>query len=388
MPQPTARTHRLLASAIALAACTFGVPTKTELPGGQILLQVTPAGTFLPSDGREMDSPPWNIDAVSAAAVIERFRAMAAKQPPVIDYEHQTLNKEKNGQPAPAAGWVRDLRWLEGQGLFAVVELTARAKQFIKDEEYLFFSPVFEYSRQTGTVQAFHMGALTNTPGIHGMQPLSLLAAATAAFLPASTTPQEHTVNPLLSALLAVFGLPATTTENDAIAALNALGPVKPLQERAQVAVAACTALALPADATADAVTAACTSLRSASTANPDPAKYVPVAVVTEMQTNLAALAAKQAERDVDDLVKPAIADGRLLPAQEGWARDLGKTNLAALTSYLKSAQPIAALTQTQTGGKPPAGVAKGNSQLSAEQLAICSAMGIKPEAFASAFDA
>lgn len=383
MPQSTARTHSSPASAIALAACTFGVPTKTELPGGLILLQVTPAGTFMPSDGREMDSPPWNIDAASAAAVIERYRATAARQPPVIDYEHQTLNKEKNGQPAPAAGWVRDLRWLEGQGLFAVVELTARAKEFVQSGEYLYFSPVFEYSRQTGTVQAFHMGALTNTPGIHGMQPLSLMAAATAAFI--STPTQEHTVNPLLAALLAAFGLPATTTENDAIAALNAIGPIKPLQERAQIAVAACTALALPADSTADAVTAACTSLRTASGAAPDPAKYVPVAVVAEMQTNLAALTAKQAERDVDDLVKPAIADGRLLPVQEDWARDLGKTSLAALTSYLKSAQPIAALTQTQTGGKPPNGVATGGSALSADQLAVCAAMGIKPEDFTAA---
>ncbi len=373
------------AAAIALAACTYGVPTKTDLPGGLIMLQVTPAGTFLPGDGRTMDSPPWNIDAASAAAVIERFRAVATAQPPVIDYEHQTLNKEKNGQPAPAAGWVRDMRWLEGQGLFAVVELTQRAKDYVHGGEYLYFSPVFEYSRETGTVQAFHMGALTNTPGIHGMQPLSLLAAATAAFLPATTTPQEINVNPLLAALIAAFGLPATTTESDAVVALTALGPIKPLQERANIGTAACTALALPADATADAVTAACTSLRTASGAAPDPAKFVPIGVVDEMRTNLAALTAKQLDRDIDDLVAPALADGRLYAAQEPWARDLGKSNIAQLTAYLKTAQPIAALTATQTGGKAPTGVATGAAQLSADELAICTSMGLTPEAFAAA---
>ncbi|MGE1673772.1 phage protease [Pseudomonas aeruginosa] len=36
--------------------------------------------------------------------------------------------KRENGQPAPAAGFFRALEWREGQGLFAQVELTARAK--------------------------------------------------------------------------------------------------------------------------------------------------------------------------------------------------------------------------------------------------------------------
>ena len=79
----------------------------------------------------------------------------------------------------------------------------------------------------------------------------------------------------------------------------------------------------------------------------------------------------------------PALASGRLLPAQEAWARDLGKTNLAALTAYIASAQPIAALTATQTQGTPPAGVAAAGA-LTPEQLAVCSAMGMTAEAFAA----
>lgn len=78
---------------MAVAACTYAVSLESDLPDGQILLQVTPAGAFLPSDGRTMDSPPWNLTAASAASVIERFRSR--NQPSVIDYEHQTLNKEK-----------------------------------------------------------------------------------------------------------------------------------------------------------------------------------------------------------------------------------------------------------------------------------------------------
>lgn len=372
------------AAALAIAACTFGVPAKTaQTSGSTVMLQLTPAGTFRPNDGRELKPGAWRIDAASAQHVIERFKTRG--KVPVIDYEHQTLKKEQNGQPAPAAGWIRDLRWVEGQGLYAVAELTARARDYITAGEYLYFSPVFEYDEVTGTVLAIHMGALTNDPGISGMEPLSLVAAATAAFLPANPPRQELSVNPLLKALLAALGLPETTTEPAAIAALTALGPLQPLQARANVATAVCTALQLPADATPEAATAACASLRSAQPGTPDPAKYVPIESVTALQSQVAALTARQAEADVDALIKPALADGRLLPAMETWARGLGKTDIAALTSFLGAAKPIPALAGTQTGGKPPTGTASGDQQLSADELAICSRMGISPDAYRKA---
>jgi len=372
MPSPN--THR---SAVAVAACTFAVQAAGAADGLLRRVQYFPAGEFRSGDIRPEDVPAWRIDATSAAKVIERFKAR--RQPLVVDYEHQTLNKEKNGQPAPAAGWPKSLEWVEGEGLFGTVEMTARAAAAIDGKEYLYFSPVFAYSKVDGTVLEVLMGAITNDPGIHGMQPHSLMAAATAAFLP--SLQQEPSVNPLLKALLASLGLPETTSEDAAVAALNALGPLQALQARAATAVAACTALSLPKDATAEAVTAACTGLRAAGT--PDPAKYVPVSVVEELKTSVAALSAQSLARQVDDLVKPALADGRLLPAQEQWARELGASNVAALTSYLQTAQPIAALTGTQTGGKDPKGEqVKDANGLTKDELAVAAACGLTPEQY------
>ena len=375
MPSPNT-----LRSAVAVAACTFAVQAAGAADGLMRRVQFFPAGEFRSGDTRPEEVPSWRIDAASAALVIERFNAR--RKPLVVDYEHQTLNKEKNGQPAPAAGWPKSLEWVEGEGLFGLVEMTARAAAAIDGKEYLYFSPVFAYSKTDGTVLEVLMGALTNDPGIQGMQPVSLMAAATAAFLPSL---QEPSVNPLLKALLAALGLPETTTEEAATAALTALGPLQSLQSRAAVATAACTALQLSADASADAVTAACTSLRSAArTAAPDPAQYVPVAVVQELQTNLAALSASVHSRAVDDVIAPALGDGRLLPAEEGWARDTAKTpaGLASLTSLLKVRQPIAALTGTQTGGKAPVPAA-GAHGLTADELAVAAACGMTPEAYA-----
>jgi phage I-like protein len=384
MPSKNRPTNNSSTSAIALAVLTFDLSASVGAArdgGNMITIQVLPAGAFGPADGRSMDSPPWNIDATSAPAVIDRFKARSQSQPLVIDYEHQTLNKEKNGQPAPAAAWFKSLTWKDS-GLFSEIELTERARAAIAAKEYLYFSPVFSYDKKTGTVLAIHMGALTNEPAIHGMPALSAMAAATAAFL-IPTHHQEPDLNPLLKAVLAALGLPDNTTETAACTALSAVGSIATLQAQAT---AARQALALPADATADAVVAACTSLRTATPAAPDPAKFVPVAVVDELRTNIAVLSARQRDFDIDDKVKPALADGRLLPAQEAWARDLGKSNMAALTAYLATAQPIAALGSTQTGGKPPAGTtATGGAQLSPEELAVCSAMGLTAEQFRGA---
>jgi phage I-like protein len=371
----TAPRLSALACAIAIAACAFDAsavaPAAEGAPGsGRVLLQLTPAQDFTPADGREMDVPAWRIDQAIAGRVIAAFNAA---QPPVIDYEHQTLHKEANGQPAPAAGWMHGLRWIEGRGLFAEVELTQRARELVQAGEYRYFSPVFEYAKATGEIVRILMGALTNHPAIAGMEGVSLTAAATARFLPPHHPP-ETTVN-LLEKLLAAIGLPATTTEDAAVAACTAI--------KAQ-ADAARAALQLDGNASAETVTAACTSLRTAAaSATPDPAKFVPVAVVEELKTSVAALTAQNAERQVEDLVAPALADGRLLPAQEAWARDLGKTNVAALTQYLKTAQPIAALAGTQTQGKPPAAGAQENHGLTADELAVAAACGMTPEAYA-----
>lgn len=382
--KPATHPATQAAAPLAVAVCFAAQPLGAQAAdaAGRLLLQITPAGDFLPSDGRAMDVPAWRINAQIAGRVIAA--TAAHRQPPVIDYEHQTLHKEANGQPAPAAGWMHALRWVEGKGLYAEVELTARAKELVAAGEYRYFSPVFEYSRNSGEVVRVLMGALTNNPAIHGMDAVTLQAAATARFAPAALTAQPKTPNQekpmnLLQTLLAALGLPENTTEAAAIAACTAY--------KAQ-ADAARAALALGQDATAETVTAACTALSAkanATSAAPDPAKYVPVAVVEELRTSVAALTAAQNQRAVDDLVAPALQDGRLLPAQEAWARDLGASNMAALTSYLQTAKPIAALTGTQTGGQPPAGGAAAEAGLSADELAVAAACGITADQFAKA---
>ncbi|KAF1692756.1 hypothetical protein CSC62_14070 [Pseudoxanthomonas jiangsuensis] len=373
MSNPTARRRNpsALAAAVALAACSFALPPLAD--GTTIEMQLTPAGAFKPSDGRPMPVPAWKIDQAIATRVIGRFQAR--RNPPVVDYEHQTLHKETNGQPAPAAGWMRALQWRES-GLWATVELTARAAEMVRSGEYAFASPVFHYDPQTGEVLAIEMAALTNHAAIDGMDALSLRAAATFGSY-APDTEEEDLMNPLLAALLAALGLPETTTEDQAIAACSAL--------KTQLASLGGIAKAVGVEAVGDgtAVLAACTSKLQAG-GEPDPAKYVPVAALTAVQNELAALSSKINQGEVTALVEAGLADGRILPAMKDWATDLGKKDLAALSAYLDKAQPIAALAGSQTNGEPPAGGKDGNGLTGAE-LAICTAAGVDPKDYAAA---
>ena len=375
-PSPRARGPKLggmktrcTSLSIALAACSFELTT----PGADNMLdiQLTPAGAFKPRDGRVMEVPAWYIDAATAQQVIAAFSAR--RTPPVVDYEHQTLRSETNGQPAPAAAWMRALQWRDS-GLWATVELTARAADLIQGGEYLYVSPVFRYDPITGHVLAVEMAAFTNNPAIDDMAPLARRAAATFGF----QIPEEDTPMKLLAALVAALSLAPETTEDQAIAACAALKP------RLDTLDQLTTVLGVREGEDAGrAAIAACSALKASATNTPDPAKYVPLAAFDEVKGQVAALSAQITGSKVNALVEEGLADGRLLPAQKDWAISLGTSNLAALSAYMDSTPAIAALSGTQTGGRQPAAVQDANG-LTAAELAVCSATGIDPKDFAA----
>jgi phage I-like protein len=88
----------------------------------------------------------------------------------------------------------------------------------------------------------------------------------------------------------------------------------------------------------------------------------------------------------VEELVESGLADGRILPSMEAWARGLAATSTQALRDYLNTAAPIAALVATQTSGLAPAG-ASGKAALNDGELAVCKAMGLSTDEFLAARD-
>ncbi len=347
--------HRIAHLAVRLAP-----PALDGGEGAQVTVQLLPAGLFRAQDGRPQDIPGWRLDAAAAQRLIAQAQARA--NPTVIDYEHQTLHSKANGQPAPAAGWFTRLEWREGEGLFAAdVQWTAKARAMIGAGEYRFISPVFGYDRQGRVTHLYH-AALTNDPALDGM-----------AAVAASLAPQENLMDDLKERLLYLLNLPITTTDQELLDALDKLKAMVTAQGDGQAAATFAglepylVALRAEAQAARDQVAA----LKAGSQ---------PLEVVEGLKAEVAALRAEHHARQVDDLVKPALADGRLLPAQEQWARELGQGALAALQRYLETAQPIAALTATQTAGKAP----EAKPALSDEEWAACRLLGQDPDAYAA----
>ena len=318
-------------------------------------IQLFPLGSFAARDGRPgtlkgVKAAEWMLTPDIAAAVIARWQAR--ETPLVVDYEHQTMLAEQNGKPAPAAGWIESLE-AGPDGLYATVKWTDAARAFIRADEYRYISPVFSFDPETGAVLELKSAALTNYPALDGM-------AAVAARAEDEPPMKKET----LEALRHFFGLAADADEDAALAALKAQGDGQTL-----------TAMLTAAKETA-----------------PDPAQYVPAAMLTAAQEKNAALAAKVKELEgsvtlaaLTAEIDAALADGRLPKACEGWAKATAKTHPDAIKSYIASSTtPIAALKGTQTGGTPPAGTPH-TAALTDEERYACAQLGMSETEFLEA---
>lgn len=326
--------------------------------------QLLPAGFFKAVDGRPLDVPggQWYLDATIAQRLIDQVEAAANDL--VIDYEHQTLRKDENGKPAPAAGWFKDIEWREGSGLWIKPRWTERAKTFVSNGEYRYLSAVFPYDATTGYPLKLHSAALTNRAGVDGMQALADLNASDL-----NPNHQEKAMNELLKQMLKALGITVTgeaaLSEEDQSKALTALNDLKTKA------------------GTADTLATQVAELSAKDTA-PDPAKYVPIAVADGLRERLAALGETSVEAEIHRLLKDN--ETRIYgPADEEWHRDYGmKHGVAALSERLKSAKPIAALSGMQTNTQKPDTSTDPLAALTAEDLEAAKLLGKTPEQFAA----
>jgi len=356
---------------IGFAACAIDVQSAL---GGRV--QIFPMGTFRSNDGRPADVAAWRMTPEVGARIAATASARGTDSS--FDYEHQTLRSIDNGKPAPAAGWFNSIE-VRDDGVYATgIEWTPTARQMIESREYRYSSPLFTYDKKTGEVLSLFNVALTNTPAIDGMDAVaaSAIVALSSKNAPSANNP-ENTMNKLLEALLSLLGLPASASEDDAIAALSRVK-----DQLGTTAAGAGFALDRHLAALGSQLTdtRAALAAASAQTGTPDPAKFVPMEQFVGMQNQVAALSARYESRERDELLEQGLADGRILPAQKDyWASQ----PIAALSSYLKVAQPMAALARMQSGGLAPSGSGAGVAALSADQTAIARQFGIAPEKFA-----
>lgn len=189
----TAAPHLQTERAALCSELGAGVPEWVEvLPPGPVIVG---------RDGRR-----WTYDA---ADVLRNTLAHSQGAELPFDYLHATELQAPQGNDAPAAGWALEYRVSERGAIEARVDWTSRAANSISAREYRYVSPVFLHD-DDGRIARFSSFGLTNKPN------LTLKA------LNSETTPENHPME-LAEAIRAALGLPENATEQDAVAAINAL---------------------------------------------------------------------------------------------------------------------------------------------------------------------
>ena len=247
----------------------------------------------------------------------------------VLDFEHASELKAPQGDPAPAAGWLHDLRVEpDGRLTAAINRWTPRGEQAVRDGEYRYISPAVLYDPKTMDIVGIGSAGLTNKPNL----PLAAL----------NHEHQEETA--MLKKMLAKLGLAEDATEETA---LNAVGK---LQTDLQ------------------------TALNSAQTPPMD--KFVPRAdydlALNRAVTAEGKLAQGDKERmegEIATAINQALTDGKIAPASKEYYTAMCRTEggLEQFRTFVASAPKIVA--DSVLGGKTP-----GDGQetaLNAEQTKI-----------------
>ena len=295
-------------------------------------IRILPLGKVELSDSRE----PFEVDAASLAAMVTAFRSRGVDL--VIDYEHQSLQ----GERAPAAGWIKDLE-ARPDGLWARVEWTRQAREYLLSKEYRYFSPVLRLDPTSRRPLALmHLG-LTNVPAIKRLPPLVAKLGAAGGFRsadPIEIIPGQE-MGGSMDKIKELLGLgPEVTDDAVATRMLEVLGDLAALQ-------------------------AGKVSLR-------------------EKNAELAILKASLAAEAEDKAVGAALQAGKITPAQKGWALEYFRQDPQGFATYVARAPktvPLGDLLSLQGEERSPV------SALAPEELNICRSLNLAPEKYLAAKD-
>ncbi len=309
-------------------------------------IQVIPAGKHDTPKGT------YELTHESAAEVIAHFERQQNDM--VIDYEHQTLADPP--VEAPAAGWIKKLVNKGADGVWAVVEWTEKARQYITNKEYKYVSPVFFKRKIDNVVVRLINVALTNAPNIDGMVPL-----INKLDIEVNENKKEVTG---MKALLKLLGLAEDATEEQAIAAVNKL--IESLDKGTKMVAnkSVLDALGLAEGASESEVTGTIMAMKQGS----DQVKDLAAKVTT--------LTNKLNEKEAADCVAQAMKDGKITPAQKDWAVEYAKRDLAGFQVFIAKAPVVVIDGKIVTDQKP------GENALDDTQAQINKMCGIDDETF------
>ncbi|MGL5667929.1 MAG: phage protease [Shewanella sp.] len=307
----------------ALTALCFNMMAMEATAPG-LWLPMIPAGTFQGVDGRTWSNP--NPDGIVAA--------FTKKRP--FDVEHATHIKAPKGEEAPASGWITKVENRAGE-IWGFVKWNAEGRELIEEEKYAFYSPAFAHDSDTGVIYSLESAGLTNSPNLN---------------VPALNR-QEDDPMKLPKLLTDLLGLGEDATAEQAVVAINAIKQDKEV------------------------------ALNSAKQV--DLNLYVPTntyqLALNRAETAEAKLA-DIAKAEIEALVQGGVDAGKVAPKDKEMYLGLcsTQTGIEQFKAFLGTAPVIATNAQKKVPTNPQQ---QGDGELTADELALCRAMNVTPEAWA-----
>jgi phage I-like protein len=338
---------------------TSNAVNQDQTPGLPEWIRVLPRGAVELSDHRE----PFVVDEVSLMSMAAEFRSRGVDL--VIDYEHQSLQ----GERAPAAGWIKELE-ARGDGLWARVDWTQQARDYLEKKEYRYFSPVLRLDPETRRpIALMHMG-LTNVPAIKHLPPLVARWGGEAA--PPETVWPE---GPGVRALAAKMD--SAKEKAKMVEQLKRLMGLEPEVEEVAVCGKAMEAfqelaatLDLPGEVSVAQLKGAVEALKAGASR------------LLKAEEALQALQGRLASETADRLVEEALKAGKVSPAQHGWALEYCRRDPEGFRTYTDRAPKLVPLGEELQLHREDHHEESG---LLPEELAVCRSLKISKEAYLKA---
>ena len=270
-------------------------------------LMLMPAGpTVKARSGRE-----WKLS--EPARVIAASLDSGVQLP--LDIEHGQYHKAKRGERADAVAWIAAMEVRDG-AIWGRVEWLDEGRQLVESKKYRYISPDFAARPGSAEVAVIYGAGLVNRPDL-----------AMPAIIARRDSSQGGDMSESLKRVLAALGLPESKSEDEAVAAVRALGAER---DRAVAA--------RDADPPLD---------RFVPRADHDAALQRATAAEERLQ--------RLAEAEVDAELDRAVASGRITPATRDYhrAQALTEGGLERLKRFVAAAPEIAPRAPSP-GGDPP----------------------------------
>lgn len=284
------------------------------------------------------------MNRAAGESVIEQHKSLGRDA--VIDWEHQSeggmYSRPAGDGLAPAAGWIKGWKYVDGEGLYVKSDWVTKAAEFIKAREYRYFSPVF-WTDEKNQIFRIKSIALTNSPALTAIEPI------------AAKSDVSNGVDDMKN-IAKLVGLAETATEDQIVAAITARSaPPAVTEDAAAVLIAKSCGITAT---NAKEFVAAVATLRTAG--NVDPTKFVAradfdsvKALADRNETELKAIRDREEKTRRDSWFERGAREGKITATNRKLFEAAYRNDPAKDDELLKDAPVLVNTKQTTTSSDP-----------------------------------